>query len=203
MKKYAELKTILAIGACSVVFVFFAACGSSPPVRYFSLEPVYESTVNDGVEKPIVGLGELRTPNHLYRSQMVTRGRGGELIVHDFQRWSEPLDQGIHRVVAANVDSLLENLTVIAFPFDSMVRPMYRVYGSVERFDVDDTGRAVLIVQWGITLRDRAVVAAPGRSRYEANASNTSDPTANVEALNDVLAAFSREIAERLRTAVE
>jgi uncharacterized lipoprotein YmbA len=203
MKKHAELKMILAIGACSVVFLFLAACGSSPPVRYFSLDPVYESTANDGVEKPIVGLGELRTPNHLYRSQMVTRSRGGELVVHDFQRWSEPLDQGIHRVVAANVDSLLENLTVIAFPFDSMVRPMYRVYGSVERFDVDDTGRAVLIVQWGITLRDGAVVAAPGRSRYEATASNTSDPTANVEALNDVLAAFSREIAERLRTAVE
>ena len=180
-----------------------AACGSSPPVRYFSLEPVFETTENDGVEKPIVGLGELRTPNHLYRSQMVTRGRGGELVVHDFQRWSEPLDQGIHRVVAANVDSLLENLTVIAFPFDSMVRPTYRVYGNVERFDVDDAGRAVLIVQWGITLRDGEIVTAPGRSRYEADASNTSDPTAAVEALNNVLAAFSRDVAGQLRTAAK
>jgi len=204
MKKNADLKKhILAIGACSVVFVLLAACGSSPPVRYFSLEPVYETAENDGVERPIVGLGELRTPNHLYRSQMVTRGRGGEMVVHDFQRWSEPLDQGIHRVVSANVDSLAGDLTVIAFPFDSMVRPTYRVYGNVERFDVDDAGRAVLIVQWGITLRDGEIVTAPGRSRYETDAANTSDPAAAVEALNDVLAAFSRDIAERLRTASE
>ncbi len=183
-----------------VLSMLVVGCGTSPPVRYFSLDPVYDAVENDGEERPIVGLGQLRTPNFLFRSQMVTRGRGGELVVHDFRRWSEPLDQAIHRVVAANVDSLVNELTVIAFPYEATIRPAYRVHGSVDRFDVDDTGLAVMIVQWGITASDGTVVSAPRRSRYQARATNAGDPAAVVEALNDLLASFSRDIAERSRT---
>jgi len=175
-----------------------AGCSSSPPVRYFSLEPVYEVVENTGEERPIVGLGQLRTPNFLFRSQLVTRDRGGELIVHDFKRWSEPLDQAIHRVVAANIDSLLDDMTVVAFPYESLVKPAYRVHGSVERFDSDTAGEAVLIVQWGISGRDGTIVSPPHRSRYQSRAADAQDTASIVEALNDVLGSFSRDIAERL-----
>jgi len=183
-----------------VLSVLLFGCGTSPPVRYFSLEPVYEAVKNDDEQRPVMGFGQLRTPNFLFRSQMVTRGRGGELVVHDFRRWSEPLDQAIHRVVAANVDSLVDELTVVAFPYEVTLRPAYRVHGSVDRFDVDEAGLAVMIVQWGITASDGTVVSAPRRSRYEARATNAGDPAAVVEALNDLLASFSRDIAERSRT---
>ena len=173
-------------------------CSSSPPVRYFSLEPVYETVANSAAEQPIVGLGQLRTPNYLFRSQMVTRSRGGEIVVHDYRRWSEPLDQAIHRVVAANVDSLVANMTVISFPYQNSVRPSYRVHGSVDRLDVDDSGLAVLAVQWGITSRDGTVVTAPRRGRYESRTDSPDDPAAVVDALNQALAGFSREIASSL-----
>ena len=173
-------------------------CGSSPPVRYFSLEPVYETVENSSAEQPVVGLGQLRTPNYLFRSQMVTRSRGGELIVHDYRRWSEPLDQAVHRVVAANVDSLVTGMTVISFPYDNAVRPSYRVHGSLDRLDVDDSGLAVLAVQWGITARDGSVLAAPRRARYEARTGSPEDPAAVVDALNQALAQFSRDIANNL-----
>ena len=133
MSDIARLVTLVLFGA--VMPLTLAGCSSSPPVRYFSLEPVYEVVENTGEERPIVGLGQLRTPNFLFRSQLVTRDRGGELIVHDFKRWSEPLDQAIHRVVAANIDSLLDDMTVVAFPYESLVKPAYRVHGSVERFE--------------------------------------------------------------------
>jgi uncharacterized lipoprotein YmbA len=181
----------------AVIPLMLAGCSSSPPVRYFSLEPVYEVVESASEEQPIIGLGQLRTPNFLFRSQLVTRDRGGELIVHDFRRWSEQLDQAIHRVVAANVDSLVEDMTVIAFPYESLVRASYRVHGSVERFDSDTAGEAVLVVQWGITGRDGTVVSPPRRSRYESRAASAEDPAAVVEALNDVLGAFSRDIADR------
>jgi uncharacterized lipoprotein YmbA len=173
-------------------------CGASPPVRYFSLEPVYEVVETDGEEQPIVGLGQLRTPNFLFRSQLVTRDRGGELVVHDFRRWSEPLDQAIHRVVAANTDSLVDDMTVIAFPHESFVKPAYRVHGSVERFDADMSGEAVLVVQWSILVRDGTVITPPRRSRYEARAANPDDPAAVVGAMNELLGAFSRDIAGEL-----
>jgi uncharacterized lipoprotein YmbA len=178
--------------------LMLAGCGSSPPVRYFSLEPVYEVVENSGEEQPIVGLGQLRTPNFLFRSQLVTRDRGGELIVHDFKRWSEPLDHAIHRVVAANIDRLLDDMTVVAFPYESAVKPAYRVHGSVERFDSDTAGEAVLIVQWGITQRNGTIVSPLRRGRYQSRAANTEDTASIVKALNDVLGSFSRDIAESL-----
>lgn len=181
-----------------VVLLLLAGCGSSPPVRYFSLDPVLEAAVADSETRTIVGVGQLRTPNFLFRSQMVTRTSGGELIVHDFHRWSEPLDQAIHRVVAANVDALLDDATVIAFPYESHVRAERRIYGSVERFDVDTAGQAVLVVQWGIVDQAGATLTAPHRTRYEARTDGSDDPAAAVAALNRVLAAFSRDIAAEL-----
>jgi uncharacterized lipoprotein YmbA len=182
----------------AVVPLVLTACSTSPPVRYFSLEPVFDVVENSAEVQPIVGLGQLRTPNFLFRSQLVTRGRGGELVVHDFQRWSEPLDQAIHRVVAANTDSLIDDMTVIAFPHESIVKPAYRVHGSVERFDTDMNGEAVLVVQWSILVRDGTVITPPRRSRYEARAANPDDPAAVVGAMNELLGAFSRDIAGEL-----
>jgi uncharacterized lipoprotein YmbA len=184
------------------VFLFaavLAACGTSPPVRYFSLEPEFLEIINDGAMRPLVGIGEIRTPSFRYRSQLVTRSRGGEMIAHDFLRWSEPLDQALHRVVAANVDSLVEEMTVFSFPYDSGRMPDYKVRGSLDRFDVDTSGLGVLIVQWGITDRDDNVVFPVGRSRYESRSANPGDPAADVETMNELLAAFSRDIAKRLQ----
>jgi uncharacterized lipoprotein YmbA len=183
---------------CASLSLTLAGCSTSPPVRYFSLEPVYDMVNSVDDQQPIVGLGQLRTPNFLFRSQLVTRERGGELVVHDFRRWSEPLDQAIHRVVAANTDSLVGDMTVIAFPYESRIQPAYRVHGNVERFDADTRGEAVLIVQWSITSGDGAVVTPPRRNRYAAQAASAEDPADVVAALNEVLGAFSRDIAGRL-----
>jgi len=190
----AYLKPAIAV----MTMLLLAGCGSSPPVRYFSLDPVLERVAQEGRAETIVGVGQLRTPNFLFRSQMVTRTDGGELIVHDFRRWSEPLDQAIHRVVAANVDGLLTDATVIAFPYESHARPDRRIYGNVERFDVDTGGLAVLVVQWGIIDQGGATLTPPHRTRYEAKAGAVDDPLAAVAALNEVLAAFSRDIAAQL-----
>jgi uncharacterized lipoprotein YmbA len=184
--------------ACLAAFLL-AGCGTSPPVRYFSLEPMYQEIVNDGVTRPMVGIGEIRTPSFRYRSQLVTRGSGGEMIAHDFLRWSEPLDQAMHRVVAANVDSLLAGMTVFSFPYDSGRMPAYKVQGSLDRFDVDTSGLGVLIVQWGITDSDDDVVVPIGRSRYESRSGSPGDPASDVATLNELLAAFSRDIAAHLQ----
>ena len=193
-----NVKRLLVLFGAVFFSVALAACSTSPPVRYFSLEPVFEVVENSAEVQPIVGLGQLRTPNFLFRSQLVTRDRGGELVVHDFRRWSEPLDQAIHRVVAANTDSLVNDMTVIGFPYESQIRPDYRVHGNVERFDTDTSGEAVLIVQWSMTTRDGTVLTPLRRSRYASRAANADDPAAVVSALNEVLGAFSQDIASEL-----
>ena len=192
-----SVSTLTGVLAC-LFAIFIGGCGTSPPVRYFSLEPMYEAVTDGNAHRPMVGIGEIRTPSFRYRSQMVTRSDGGEMITHDFLRWSEPLDQALHRVVAANVDSLLPEMTVFSFPYDSARMPAYKVRGSLDRFDVDSTGLGVLVLQWGIIDRKDEVVRPIGRSRYESRSTNPGNPAADVAAMNELLAAFSRDVAEDL-----
>ena len=56
----------------------------------------------------------------------------------------------------------------------------------------------MLVVQWGITGQKDDVVKPIGRSRYEARSANPGDPASDVDAMNELLAAFSRDIAESL-----
>lgn len=183
------------------VILCACGCGTSPPVRYYGLEPLPTDTFTVK-ESVVVGIGPLRVPEYMTRPQIVTRGRGGtQMMIDDFNRWAEPLDEAIHRVVAANVDSLVSDVTVVAFPYSNLIGVNYRLVGSVDRFDVDTDGRAVLIVQWGVGDSEHVAHIAPRRSRYEAQAGSTGTD-AIVRAMNDTINQFSREIASELEASL-
>lgn len=191
--KHFLLMTVLALA--------MSGCGTSPPVRYFNLQPLPSAAAEDNAGDIVVGLGPLGIPGYLTRPQIVTRGAHGEVLIDDFRRWAESVDESIHRIVAANVESLADGVTVLAYPYSTMLQLQYRIYGDVVRFDADQNGRALLIVQWGIISADRDVVVEPRRTRYEAMATNPADIGSVVTALNKVVADFSRDIARQLETA--
>ena len=182
----------------SLLALALSGCGTSPPVRYYNLEPLGAGAAGDGTNNIIVGLGPLDVPGYLSRPQIVTRGPNGEILINDYRRWAEAVDESIHRIVAANVESLAEGVTVLAYPFNTMLQLEYRIYGDVVRFDADQNGKAVLIVQWGIISADRETVVEPRRVRYEQMASTPAEVGAIVAALNGVIADFSRDIAGAL-----
>jgi hypothetical protein len=152
-----------------------------------------------------LALGPLRIPDYLNRSQIVTRAGGTEIQVDEFSRWAEPLTVAMHRIVSADVDILLDGVIVVAFPYDSMIRPQvdYRLLGDVIRFDADQSGRVVLEVQWTITDTDSEVAVPIHRNRYEARAATADDPAAVVAAMNDALASFSRDIASEMEAVLQ
>ena len=184
----------------SVLALAMCGCGTSPPVRYFNLQPLPSAAAGNEDGDIVVGLGPLGIPGYLSRPQIVTRGAHGEVLIDDFRRWAESVDESIHRIVAANVESLTAGVTVLAYPYNTMLQPEYRIYGDVVRFDADQNGRALLIVQWGIISADREVIIEPRRTRYEATATNPADTGAVVTALNKVVADFSRDIAAQLES---
>lgn len=189
--------------AATCLALLLTGCGTSPPVRYFSLEGMDTAGDSATGESVVVGLGPVKIPGYLSRPQIVRRSDGAEIIVDDFRRWAEPLDQSVNRVVAANVESLVGEITVVAFPHNSLIEPDFRVHASVDRFDVDETGTALLVVQWGIVTNEREPVVTPRRIRYEALAVNPGDTVLVVEALNDTLTQFSRDIAAQLKTSLK
>lgn len=178
-----------------------SACGSSPPVRYYSLEAL--DARYGGVSEVMSGLGvgPLRMPDYLSRSRIVTRRGNAELLVDDFNRWAEPVDDEVHRIVAANLDGLLDDMVVVAFPFNHYARLDGQVVGRVDRFDTDQDGRVVLLVQWGIRKPDADFVVPPRRAHYETQASDASDYGSIAAAMSAVLAEFSRDIAREFEAA--
>lgn len=191
----------------AVIIVALSACSSSPPVRYFSLSPIDAEFRKDTDDAVMLGLGPFRMPDYLNRSQIVTRGANSEMQVDEFSRWSEPLATSLLRIVSTNVDNLLPGVVVVVFPYDSFVRDQvgYRLVGDINRFEADHRGRIVLEVQWGVADADGQIVVPVRRNRYEAQATAEGQPTAGdpgavAAAMNEALAQFSRDIADRLES---
>jgi uncharacterized lipoprotein YmbA len=179
--------------------VVLASCASSPPVHYYSLEPLLVTKTVDGPDSTMVGLGPMRLPEYLKRSRMVTRAAGTEIKVHEQARWAEPVDKAIHRVLAASVDSQLDDVIVVAYPYMETVPMHYTVLGQVVRFDSDQNGNVLLAVQWAVLDERRRALISPQRSRYETHAGDPNAPDQIARAMNEALNQFGRDIASQLR----
>ena len=175
--------------------VMLAGCGSSPPVHYYALETMDNRVAVDAEGSPILAVGAFRMPEYLNRSQMVIRGSGAEIIVDDFNRWAEPLDDSIHRVLASNLDVLLESVVVVAYPSSAVLDIDYRLIGRFDRFTADQDGLVVLDAQWGIANSTGVGPLSPRRVRFESQATRPDDPGSIAQAMSNVLAQFCRDIA--------
>ena len=197
--------TARSILLCALLTLLLTACGSSPPVRYFALSPMDSVQRQDPDDAVTLGVGPLRLPEYLNRSQIVTRGGGSELEVDEFSRWAEPLTLALHRVVSTDVDNMMDGVIVIAFPWESVVRNDvdYRLLGEVTRFDADRSGRVVLDIQWAITDVPGGVAVAIRRSKYETRAARSDDPAVVASAMNDALAMFSRDVVSELKIVLQ
>lgn len=194
------------MAGCLFLSLLLSACGTSPPVRYFSLSSTASGEAHDADAEVVLGVGPLRMAQYLDRSQMVTRGEGAELQVDEFSRWAEPLDVAFHRVVSTDIDNMMAGVTVISFPWESAARAQvdYRLLGDVLRFDADQSGRVVLETQWGIVAADSDKwPVPPHRTLYEAQTELPDDPAAVALAMNEVLAKFSRDIASKMQAILQ
>ena len=146
-----------------------------------------------------VGVGPLRTPDYLSRSQFVMRGSDATIIVDDFNRWIEPVDDAVYRIISENLDNIIDDAVVVAFPYTHIADLDYQLIGRISRFDVDQDGTAVLQIQWGVITSKDDFVVRPRRARYEARATQAGDYPALARAMSEVLQQFSRDVAAELQ----
>ena len=179
----------------AVCFLVLAGCGSSPAVHYYALDSAGEYVADDDDGSPVMAVGAFRMPEYLNRSQFVSRGLGAEIVVDDINRWAEPLDDAIHRVLATNLDTLLDSMVVIAYPSTVVAHTDYRLIGRIDHFISDPNGIVVLRVQWGITDPNGVVVLPAKRASFQSQAAKPGDPGSIAQGMSDVLAQFSSAIA--------
>lgn len=179
-----------------------ACATTSPPMRFFLLSPLDTPAASaPALDDILVMVGPLQLPGYLDRPQLVVRQPDGQLSLHEFDRWAEPLDDHLTSTVTANLARLTGSPRIVAWPLPGRTSADRRILGRVIRFDADSSGLAVLEVQWSITDGSREPLVPVRIDTYRAQASGT-EPAALVAALGEVLAQFSRQLADELLASV-
>lgn len=193
-------KCISACGTLAALFglLVLSACAESKPSNFYvlnSLSPTEVSRESISVGSGVaVGLDPVNMPEYLDRPEIVSRGSGNELELGEFDRWAEPLDRNIERVVAQNLSVLLDTDRVFVLPARRRLDLRYRVEIDILRFNLVKQGETLLEVRWAVLdgAAERELLIA--KSTY-ASPVAVQNYDAVVSSMNENLAELSREIA--------
>ena len=178
----------------------------TPEARFFVLQSLAEPPASSpaGAPASLVGVLRVRMPGYIDRPQLVTWTAPGELRIDEFLRWAEPLDAGITRTVAENLDALLPESHVVRSPWAAKAEPRCRVWLQLDLFGPQAGGEVRLEGRWAILPgREARPLATKAfdlrRGPLSGDGKAPPDASAGVDAMSELLADLSREIAAAVR----
>lgn len=148
MMRYSTLLTTL-LAALAVILT--AGCGSTEPSRFYMLTPMEGSW--DNPEGEVSGtlsleVGPINTAAYLQNPGLVTRTTRNEIEYAEYDRWAEPLSNGVATVLARNLSNLLKTTKVDLYPWRARVPVDIQVIVDLIRFDCEEDGKVVLQTRW-------------------------------------------------------
>ena len=189
----------LALGIVGGVLLGLEACTSTPSRFYLlnSLSTSEPMAVPAAPQGPVIGVGPITLPKYLDRPQIVTRASRNQLTLGEFDRWAEPLQDNVSRVLAENLARLIPTDHILLNPGPRSTPVDYQVTVEVRQFDGGLGGESTLLARWSILdgaereLFNRMVhLHAPsGGQGYEAM----------VVVMNQMLDTLSRDIATAIQ----
>ncbi len=130
-----------------------SACGSTPPVRYYTLGPPAAASLasRPATSGPALVVGPVGVPAAIDRLHIVRLEGGSRAEVADGHRWAAPLKTEIARRVAGELARRTPYVRAVAWPQASIVEPDLTLPIDVQRFDAEGFERVTLEAVW--TLR--------------------------------------------------
>lgn len=127
------------------LMVVFTGCSGSPPSNHYVLSA--KAATTPSAKTPSLGIGPITVPEYLNRSGLVYSRKGNALQVSGTERWAEPLEDGIKRVLSMNLAVLVDTHNVRFFPWNSQRAPDYGIKINVLSLDANDE-EARLVAEW-------------------------------------------------------
>jgi len=124
-----------------------AACRSPDPTLY-TLVPV--SGTANAAPGGAVALARMDVAHYLDRPQIVRRHDEYALETDDTQRWAEPLDEMMPRVLVAELTERLPHMRIAQSSSGMLGEADTNLAVSIERFDTDPDGTVVLDARWSV-----------------------------------------------------
>lgn len=188
-------KTLTSLILALILALLLGGCGSTPRSNYYMLTAdAGGGPVGDGVA---LGVGPVSIPDYLETRKIVMNRSDHQLQLAEYDRWAEPLDAGVTRVVAVNLSLLMDTNQVQTFPWRRDAVPEYAVRISVIQFAAQGQ-EALLVAEWGITKPRDGESLSRGISRLT-TAIAGAEPEQAAGAYSTLLLDLSKVIAEALR----
>lgn len=173
-----------------------AGCAQTAPTNFYTLSSATEPSVaKRSARGLVIGLGPITLPQYLDRPDIVTRAGPNQMQLADLNKWAEPLEPLLTRIMSEDLYALLDAEDVIPIPQRGDV-PLDRIVEvDFSRFDATDTGEVVLDARWRVYKGDNETQLASGRSRITEQGAPPPDYNAIVAAMSRAVGRASEEIA--------
>ncbi|WP_377806885.1 PqiC family protein [Azospirillum sp. A29] len=188
--------------ALALPLFVLAACQSTPDSRLYTLAVIPPA----GAAQPAattfrtLALGSLDLPMLIDRPQIVRRIDGNRVETLEYDRWAEPLVDGLRSTLAGDLAARLPGTTVLPVAGSGLAEGTPVLAVTVLRFDADATGRVVLDAQWtlssGSGSSGRRI--APTRETVEVP-SGGAEADAQVRTMSQAVGQLADRIAAGLR----
>lgn len=117
--------------------LLLSACQHSPRKEFYALSaPVENASHNEFASvNQVVGVGPIQIPEYLQHNKIGYWKTPQQLALLDNHYWAEPLDQGIVRVIALQLQTKQPEWRVMQFPWPNNLRPNYSLRIDIQRLD--------------------------------------------------------------------
>ena len=134
------------------LLVLLAACGSSPKTDFYMLNADQESVMQSAnlSTGPAVGVWQVKLPDLLDRSEIVTRDNPFKITMADFSWWASNLSENMTLLMVTRLSQQLQSNRVVTSPWPSYRKIDYQVITRLERFDGELGGEVVLRGLWSL-----------------------------------------------------
>ena len=193
---------LLALTACGCLIGCSILKPARDTTRHFVLTPLPGAGPAKVVPGALgVGVGQVKLPAYLLDTSLAVRKGTNEIEYLSPVVWAERLGPGIQRVLAANFATLLptDQVRLSAWRSEEVAA---EVYVTIEQFDVDASGRGVLVAWWRIASPGGEKMLKAGEARLSRQGpAPAANPSGAIATLSDLLADLSRQLAQALKEA--
>lgn len=183
--------------------VLLSGCAGSRPPNYYILhsldEPGQEALKSGPNTDLSIGVGPVRVPEYLDRPQMATRATSSSLQLAEFDKWAEPLDKNLTRVLAENLAILLSTDRIGIYPWPKSMQVQYQVTVDITQLEYVPEGKVVLAARWNLLEDHGEKMLAVKRSSFSIPVTSPGhEGIASAE--SRAVEALSREIASSIKS---
>ncbi len=136
-----------------IVIVILTGCAHTEPSKFYVLSPIKDTappSVLAAGEKYIIGVGPITFPKYLNRSQIIRFSSDNEVVIEEFHRWAEPIEQNFSRVLRTNLSRLLASSYAIEYPWKRSMNVHFQVVLDIHQFEVGPDGTVSLNAHWSM-----------------------------------------------------